>query len=420
MYLPRYIDELLKSKLRSSGAVLLSGPKFCGKTTTASQVCKSKFALTTKANIDLASADMTLAFEGERPHLIDEWQLIPDLWNLTRTIVDDEHDFGLFVLTGSTTPADLDQIYHSGAGRIYKLKMRTMSLYESKDSLGYISLQDLFEGKTDSLFHLNDNHSLKDVAFYICRGGWPRSIVEDRDVALEITKNYAATLFDFENSKNQKFRQKKQDIFRIILKSYARNISTEARLSKILNDINSGDDRKIGEDTLKDYLVALNDIFVLEDIEAWNPNFRSQVRIISTPTRHFVDPSIACDILNIYPDDLLCDLSSFGLFFEDLAIRDLRIYAEYLGGEVRHFRDGNGAECDAVIHMRNGDYALVEIKLGGERLIHEGINNLINLKKRLINDNKREPKFMMVLTGNGPSYLSEEGVVVAPINFLKA
>ena len=416
-YYPRLIEKKISSALKSSGVVVVAGPKFCGKTTTAKVFSNSFYSLDTKAKIELCQTDPGAILIGEHPRLIDEWQNVPDLWNVARSKIDDsEEKFGQFIFTGSSTPADKDDIYHSGAGRIVTVKMKPFSLLESKESDGSISLMSLFKGQ-ESVFNTNDNYSINDTAFYICRGGWPLSVLSDKENSLMVTKNYISTLFEFENNPNKKFRNKKQKMFEIILRSYARNISTEVRRSVMIKDIVAHEDRKIDEDTYDSYIEALNDLYIIKDIEAWNPNFRSKTAIISNPTRHFVDTSIATAVLNISVSDLMNDPKSFGLFFEDFAVKELSIYADYLNGEVRHYRDNNGLECDSVVHLENGDYALIEIKLGGERLISEGISNLKKLKAKLEKDKKHLPSFMAILTSAGPAY-TREGVHIIPINLL--
>ena len=416
-YYPRLIEKKISSALKSSGVVVVAGPKFCGKTTTAKVFSNSFYSLDTKAKIELCQTDPGAILIGEHPRLIDEWQNVPDLWNVARSKIDNsEEKFGQFIFTGSSTPADKDDIYHSGAGRIVTVKMKPFSLLESKESDGSISLMSLFKGQ-ESVFNTNDNYSINDTAFYICRGGWPLSVLSDKENSLMVTKNYISTLFEFENNPNKKFRNKKQKMFEIILRSYARNISTEVRRSVMIKDIVAHEDQKIDEDTYDSYIEALNDLYIIKDIEAWNPNFRSKTAIISNPTRHFVDTSIATAVLNISVSDLMNDPKSFGLFFEDFAVKELSIYADYLNGEVRHYRDNNGLECDSVVHLENGDYALIEIKLGGERLISEGISNLKKLKAKLEKDKKHLPSFMAILTSAGPAY-TREGVHIIPINLL--
>lgn len=396
------------------------GPKFCGKTTTSNLYAKSIYRLNTTSTINNTKLNPKLALIGDNPHLIDEWQKAPDIWNYVKEDLDIDYKFGAYILTGSSTPVDKTKIQHSGAGRITPLKMYTMSLYESKDSKGLVSLSKLFENGETDIVDPNSNYTLEDTAYLICRGGWPLSINKDKDVALDITKNYYSSLFYFDDNDNETFRNKKPETFKIILKSYARNISTEAPLKTIINDITSNNERTMDEKTFNEYLNALKDLYIIEDMEAWCPNIRSKTSITSTPTRHFVDTSIACSALGLYPNDLINDFNSFGLFFEDMSVRDLRIYSLLLDGEVRHYRDNAGLECDAIIHLPSGKWAAIEIKLGGEELIETGAKKL-NLLKNKIKEKSDypEPTFMMILTAFGPLYTREDGIIVVPINLLR-
>ncbi len=362
-YYPRLIEKTIERKLRTSGAVLISGPKFSGKTTTCTLLAKSKIALIDDDLITMVSADPKIALEGATPRLIDEWQTIPNLWNLVRKEVDDRSSFGQFILTGSATPSDSSKRHHSGAGRIAEIKMRPMSLFESQDSRGSVSLNSLFEDENYSFFDMNEGFSLKDVAFYLCRGGWPMGLVSNREDALDITKNYYDGLFNFRASSNPSLRRKRPEILRAILRSYARNVSSEASQSLMMEDLkNKG--MTLDEKTFRSYLDIAYDLFLVEDLEPWVPELRSKTAIRTALTRHFVDPSIACCSLYASPNDLLNDPSSFGLLFEDLAVRDLRVYAESLGGKLLHYRDKNGLEIDSIVHLEDGRWGAIEIKLG--------------------------------------------------------
>lgn len=416
-YRPRYIESQIERLLKSSSAVLVAGPKFCGKTTTCLRMSKSNVRLTTRRNIELARMEPHNTLLGEQPRLIDEWQTVPELWDEVRAWADENPGFGQFILTGSSTPADKSQIHHSGAGRIVTLPMRPMSLFESGDSTGSVSLAELFSSDTPNVFDTNEKHSLKDTAFYTCRGGWPLSILDDREVALDVTANYYNGLFNFDTSENEKFRNKKPEVLRMILRSYARNISTEAAYKTIIQDIIESNNRTMDTKTFDDYWDALKDLFIISDIEAWNPNLRSKAVVRTTPTRHFVDTSIACRALDISPDDLMADLKSFGLFFEDLAVRDLSIYASLLGGTVKHYRDSRGLECDAVVHTSKGKWGAIEIKLGGDKLIEEGVANLNKLKDDINDPNMA---FMAIVTATGPAYRRKDGICVIPLNCMKA
>ena len=420
MYYERLIEKEIERKLKSSGAVLVAGPKFCGKTTTCMKYQKSFVKLNTKQAIAMARMNPGGVLDGETPRLIDEWQKAPDIWNQVKDDLDFHYEFGKYILTGSSTPADKTEVHHSGAGRITPVRMRPMSLWESKDSKGTVSLAGLFKGGKPIPWDLNPDFSLSDVAHLICRGGWPISVLAPKEIAIEITKNYYNGLFVFEDCENERFRNKNPEIMKMIVRSYARHISTEAAVSTIIADVRQSNERTMDTKTYDDYNEALNDIFIIEDMPAWNPNIRSKTSIRSTPTRHFVDTSIACRALGAGPEDLLNDIESFGLFFEDMAVRDLRIYSDVLGGEVRHYRDNAGLECDAVIHLENGSWGAVEIKLGGDDLIEAGASSLKLLKAKIEEkSNEKSPSFLMVLTAVGGAYQREDGVFVVPINLLK-
>lgn len=420
MYYERLIETRIERKLKSSGAVLVAGPKFCGKTTTCMLYQNSYIKLNTKQSIAMARLNPKGVLVGEKPRLIDEWQKAPDIWNHIKDDLDFDYQFGKYILTGSSTPADKTDVHHSGAGRIAPLLMRPMTLWESKESNGKVSLANLFEGGTDYPLDMNAEFTLEDVAFLLCRGGWPIAVQAPRDIALEITKNYYAGLFIFEDSENERFRNKKPEVLRMILRSYARNISTEAAVSTIVSDIRQSNERSMDTKTYDDYMEALKDLYIIEDMEAWNPNIRSKTSIRSTPTRHFVDTSIACRSLGVNPLDLMNDLESFGLFFEDFAVRDLRVYAESLGGEVKHYRDNSGLECDAVVHLEDGRWGGIEIKLGGDDLINDGAESLKRLRDKIVQkSDEKAPSFLLVMTAVGGAYKREDGVYVAPINMLK-
>lgn len=420
MYYKRLIEKDIELKLRTSGAVVVAGPKFCGKTTTCMLYQKSFVKLNTKQTITMARMNPKWALEGEKPRLIDEWQKAPDLWNQIKDDLDFDYQFGKFILTGSSTPADKTEVHHSGAGRIAPVKMRPMSLWESQESKGTVSLIELFDEKSDYPWDLNSEISLEDIAFLICRGGWPISVRAPKDIAVEITKNYYNGLFVFEDCENERFRNKKPEVLKMILKSYARHISTEAAISTIIADVRQSNERTMDPKTFDDYMEALKDLYVIEDLPAWNPNIRSKTIIRSTPTRHFIDTSIACRALGVSPNDLMNDLESFGLFFEDFAVRDLSIYAHAIGGTVTHYRDNTGLECDAVVHLEDGRWGAIEIKLGGDELIEHGAQSLKNLRDKITSiSEERAPSFLMVLTAVGSAYRREDGVYVAPINLLK-
>ena len=420
MYYNRLLEKEIDLKLKTSGAVLVAGPKFCGKTTTCMLYQKSFIKLNTKQVIAMARMNPKAVLRGETPRLIDEWQKAPDIWNQVKDDLDFNYEFGKFILTRSSTPADKTEVHHSGAGRITPLLMRPMSLFESKESKGTVSLQNLFDGTGDYPWEIDHDFTLEDVAHLLCRGGWPISVLAQKEIALEITKNYWNGLFVFEDCENERFRNKKPEVLKMIVKSYARHISTEAAISTIIADVRQSNERTMDPKTFDDYMEALKDLYLIEDMPAWNPNIRSKTSIRSTPTRHFIDTSIACRALNIMPDNLLRDLESFGLFFEDMAVRDLKIYASTLGGEVLHYRDNAGLECDAVVHLEDGRWGAIEIKLGGDELIKAGAASLKALKAKIEEkSDEKSPSFLMVLTAVGGAYQREDGVYVASINYLK-
>ncbi len=420
MYYKRLIEREIERKLKTSGAVLVAGPRFCGKTTTCMLYQKSFIKLNTMQTIAMARMDPKGVLKGEYPRLIDEWQKAPDVWNQVKDDLDFDYQFGKYLLTGSSTPIDKTQIHHSGVGRITPIKMRPMSLWESKESRGEVSLISMFDDETYSPFDTNTDFSLDDVAFLICRGGWPISVLSSRDIAIEVTKNYYNGLFVFEDCENERFRNKKPEVMKMIIRSYARNISTEASLSTIIEDVRQNNERTMDRKSFEDYMEALRDLFIIEDMPAWCPNIRSKTAIQSTPTRHFVDTSIACHALGLEPEDLKRDLSSFGLFFEDMAVRDLTIYANALGGTLRHYRDHAGLECDAIIHLEDGRWGAIEIKLGGDALVEEGARALNTLGEKIAKkSDENTPSFRMVLTAVGGAYRRKDGVYVVPINLLK-
>lgn len=416
-YYSRLIESKIERKLRTSGGILVTGPKYCGKTTTCERFVKSKIALIGDRIIGIVESDPTIALNGEFPRLIDEWQNVTDLWNLVRQEIDKNGTFGEYILTGSATPANTSKIHHSGAGRIITIKMRPLSLFESLDSKGIVSLKKLFDDKNYTYFNENLGYSLKDTAYFICRGGWPKSLVENKEDAVEITKNYYNGLFNFATSENPDIKNKRPEFLRNVLKSYARNISTEAQYSTIMEDLKNNS-VQFDVKTFNSYINLAEDLFIIDDIEAWSPNLRSKTAIRTTPTRHFVDTSLACQALQISQNDLLQDAKTFGLFFEDFAIRDLKIYSDTIDGVVKHYRDKNDLEVDAIIHLDDGRWGAIEIKLGSEEGIKEGEKNLLKLES-LISEDFKKPSFKMILTACGMAYKLPSGVFVCPINLLR-
>lgn len=419
-YLPRITDQLLKDRLEAKGAVLIQGPKWCGKTTTGKIHAKSFIEIDqpelTKQYQTMAEVSPRQLLEGEAPRLIDEWQLAPNLWNAVRYEVDQRDEFGQFILTGSAVPAQLDESMHTGIGRISRLNMRTMSLYESKDSTGDVSLSNLFEDKD---IQATNNTTLEDIAFLICRGGWPKSVGLEKKPALFQAIDYYDAVVSTDISRVD-FVERDKEKAKRLLKSYARHVGTQASLETIRQDVLANNIDSLDEKTMYSYLYSLQKIFVIEDSKAWNPNLRSKTSIRTTDTRYFLDQSIAAAALGVGPKDLINDLNTMGFLFENMCIRDLRVYADYLDGTIYHYRDKNGLECDAVIHLRNGLYGLIEIKLGGDSLIEEGATNLKKLAEKIDTKTMKKPSFMLVLCGKAPfAYKRPDGVYVAPITSLK-
>lgn len=412
---------MLKRKLSGKGAVLLEGAKWCGKTTTAEQIAGSVLYMSETGKVEqnkqLARINPKQLLDGARPRLIDEWQVAPTLWDSVRFEADHSDSLGLFILTGSAVPSDMSEVIHSGTGRIGWLRMRPMSLWESGDSTGDVSLAELFAEKEE--ISGRNKLNLERVAFLSCRGGWPLATMMEDEIALDQAFDYIDAV-------------EKQDISRVdgtkrdstrthrLLRSYARHQGTQASYETISADMSANEADKMDSDTISSYIGALKKIFVVEDAEAWNPNLRSKTAIRTSDTRYFTDPSIATAALGLGPGDLLNDLNTFGLIFETLCVRDLRVYAEALSGKVYHFRDKNGLECDAVVHLRNGSYGLVEIKLGGDSLIEEGVQTLTELSSKIDTQKMKQPSFLMVLTAVGDyAYRREDGILVVPVGCLK-
>lgn len=420
-YKPRIADQMLAKKLASKGAVLIEGPKWCGKTTTAEQQVNSTLYMDNPAsletNLQMAEIDPSLLLGGETPRLIDEWQLAPKLWDAVRFEVDHRHDVGQFVLTGSAVPAEETGMHHSGTGRFSWLTMRPMSLFESGESNGKVSLANLFE-TPDKIAALN-KLKIEDIAYLTCRGGWPFACGLHGEAALAQAFDYVDAVIKKDLSRVDGTRRNPLTT-RLLLRSYARNQGTQATISTIVNDMTANDENEISIKTAGGYLEALRKIFVIEDSEAWNPNLRSKTAVRTANTRYFIDPSIGTAVMGLGPKDLTTDLRTMGLFFETLCIRDLRVFADALDGQVFHFRDKNGLECDAVVHLRNGKYGLVEVKLGGDKLVNEGAASLLVLAGKINTDKMNAPSFLMVLTATGDyAYRRKDGVYVVPIGCLK-
>lgn len=433
-YLKRIADQMLTDKLESSGAVLIEGPKYCGKTTLAKQQAKSVLSMadpnTLSQNLAIARTNISRLLAGETPRLIDEWQIAPQFWDAVRNEVDNRDDDGQFMLTGSAVPGKArkdnsgnsigdEQIFHTGTGRISRLKLRTMSLWESGDSTGDVSLGNLFVNadKIDGVSHID----LDRLAYLTCRGGWPKAVLK------KTTKAALAQAFNYFDSvvsndiKRVDDIDRDEELAKRIMRSYARNQGSQATAGTILADIRNNGDEQMSDGTVYSYIKALKEIFVIEDSVAWNPNLRSKTAIRTSDTRYFIDPSIATASLGLGPNDLINDMETFGLIFETLAVRDLRVYADALDGKVYHYRDKNNLECDAVVHLRNGSYGLVEIKIGGADLINAGAKSLKDLSDKIDTTRMKKPSFLMVLTGIGDYAYKrpEDGVLVVPVGCLK-
>lgn len=411
---------MLERRLAGVGAVLIEGPKWCGKTTTAAQHANTVLYLDDpaeiKQNIRMADINPKALLKGEPPLLIDEWQIAPKLWDAIRFEVDHRPGSGHFILTGSAVPASTEETHHSGTGRFAWLTMRPMSLFESGESTGDVSLSALFAGTEVSGM---SNLSLEDIAYLICRGGWPYSTTLDGDSALDQVKYYYDGVTRFDISRVDGV-SRNAELTKRLMRSYARHQGAQATIATIAEDIRASDSASADPQTISSYIDALKKIFVIEDSLAWNPNLRSKSAIRSSDTRYFIDPSIAVAALGIGPQDLMDDLNTMGLLFETLCVRDLRVFADALDGQVYHFRDRTGLECDAVLHLRNGSYGLIEVKLGGDKLIEEGAKTLKMLADRIDTDRMKPPSFLMVLTATGRfAYRREDGVCVVPIGSLR-
>ncbi len=418
------MDSLLAKKLQAKGAVLIEGPKWCGKTTTAEEIAASKIMLA-KTNVknnfkNLLEIDTDAALEGETPMLIDEWQTVPTLWDAVRYTVDSRRKMGQFILTGSAVPNKEaeEQREHSGTGRFAWLTMRPMSLFESGESNGKVSLGDLFTAP-EKLLERN-KLSLSDIAFLICRGGWPMAVDLPKEAALEQAFDYYDAVTKEDITKVDGVKRSSERVQRL-MRAYSRHQGTQVSIATLKEDLKNNDTALIDEDTISSYLEALKKIFVVEDMPAWNPNLRSKTAIRTTDTRYFVDPSIATAALGLGPADLINDLNTMGFLFETMCARDLRVFAEALNGKVYHFRDKSGLECDAVIHLRNGHYGLIEIKLGGESLINDGAKTLNSLADKIDTNHMKAPAFKMVLTATGEYAYRRpaDGVYVVPIGCLR-
>ena len=429
-YKHRIADALLDRKLKGNGAVVVEGPKWCGKTTTAEQLAGSVLYMDdpdkitehiTMANI--RPRDLLL---GDNPRLLDEWQIAPQLWDAIRFEVDHRKGQGHFILTGSSVPIQEDddeyipenqKIRHSGTGRFGWLRMRPMALYESGESNGTISLKELFTAP--EMIYAKSTLTREDIAYLICRGGWPEALEMDKEIALDKAFDYVDAIAERDMSRVDKTNRSPERVRRL-MRSYARNQASQATFETMAEDMRANEPKALDTDTIASYITALRKLFVVEESEAWNPNLRSKTAIRTSNTRYFTDPSIASASLGLGPNDLLNDFNTFGLLFETLAVRDLRTYADALMGKVAHYRDVTNLECDAVVHLRDGNYGLIEIKIGGDNLIDEGANSLKKLRDKIDTTKMKKPSFLMVLIGIGElAYRRNDGVYVVPLGCLK-
>ncbi|MDD3253139.1 MAG: DUF4143 domain-containing protein [Lachnospiraceae bacterium] len=420
-YKKRIADEMISKKLRGKGAVLVEGPKWCGKTTTAEMLSNSVLYMAEPDNVNqnlmLADISPSLLLQGEAPRLIDEWQIAPKLWDAVRFEVDHRNEEGQFILTGSAVPADSKLMKHTGAGRFAWILMRPMSLFESGESNGTIRMSDLFTAP-DKIMAINEL-KIQDIAFLVCRGGWPRATFLDDEIALEQAFDYYDAIVKTDISRVDGVVRIPERV-RLLMRSYARNQGAQISNAALKADMQANDTDRLDEDTVISYINVLKKIFVVEDMAAWNPNLRSKTAIRTTDTRYYIDPSIAVAALGLGPNDLINDLETFGLLFETMCVRDLRVFADALGGQVYHYRDKSGLECDAVIHLRNGNYGLIEIKLGGDTAIEHGAETLKMLAGKIDTDKMKAPSFEMVLTGTGRyAYRRPDGIYVVPIGCLR-
>ena len=426
-YKARIADGLLAEKLSYMGAVLVRGAKWCGKTTTANQIAKSSVFLADArrglANRQLAQQRPDRLLQGAYPRLVDEWQEVPSLWDAVRASVDEVGQRGMFVLTGSAVPPQVDEedagrlVRHTGTGRIARLTMRPMTIWESGDSKGSVSFADLFGGR--DVVGESSDLQLEDVAELICRGGWPGAMGLTGRVARGPAREYFEAICETDISRVD---DTLRDPLRVrgVMKSLSRLQGTQSSAAAICGDVKANDVTSLTEDTVYSYLKALKKIFVTEDLEAWCPNLRCKTPVRTTDTRYFTDPSIAAAALGVSPGELLNDLPTFGLFFETLAIRDLRTYVEELGGRLCHYHDKSGLECDAVMRLENGRYGLIEIKTGGDALVAKGVKSLKALSEKIDTTKMPNPSFMMILTADGDfTYRTDDGILVCPIGCIK-
>ena len=422
-YFKRISDEIIVEELAGMGAVLVQGAKWCGKTTTCEQFARSVLCMVDPKKHDqylkMADNDITELLKGDQPRLIDEWQEAPQFWDAIRYYVDHADGYGCFLLTGSAVPPEPEKISHTGTGRIARVTMRPMSLWESDESNGTVSLK-LLLAEEDFKATAAPERNLREIAYLVCRGGWPQAVLQGGSRALRRAFNYHDAVVNTDISRVDRTIRDPERVKRL-MRSYARLQGTQSSLNTIRCDMAANDASSLSEGTVSQYIQALKKIFVIEDMPAWSPNLRSKAVVRTSDTRYFTDSSIAVAALGVGPEDLMNDLNTFGYLFETMVIRDLRCYAEALDGTVYHYHDANGLECDSIVHLRNGTYGLIEIKLGGERLIEEGVKTLTRLAEKIDTTRMKAPAFKMVIVANGDyAYRrKDDGIIVCPISCLK-
>jgi len=416
-YISRLCDESLQLSLQSSGAVLIEGAKWCGKTSTAGKASRSVLFMqdpdNTGSYLAMADTKPSLLLKGETPRLIDEWQMAPELWDAVRFEVDRRAETGQFILTGSAVPSD-NVTAHTGTGRISRLMMRPMSLFESLESNGSVSLRALFDGDKD--IETQSDLSIENIAFALCRGGWPASIKLQGKAALRMAMDYVEAVINYDVSRVDNI-EKNPDRVRLLLRSLARNIATTATYQTIRTDMEATD-ITISDKTISSYMNALRRIFVVEDLPAWSPSLRSKTAIRTSEKRHFVDPSIATAVLRTNPEGILKDFQYFGFLFEALCTRDIRVYAQTIDGDVFHYRDKSGLESDLIVRLRDGRWAAIEVKLG-KKQIDDAAENLLALKSRIDEEKMGKASFLMIITGGQYAYCRNDGILVVPVACLK-
>lgn len=414
-YLPRLADKELKRGLDAFGAVLIEGPKWCGKTTTAEQAAKSVLYLQDddmkEQYEQMLRVKPSSLLEGKKPRLIDEWQMAPKLWDSVRFSIDRQSENGMYILTGSTS-VDNSLIEHSGAGRIKRMKMGTMSLFESGDSTAEVKLSDMFEGRDISGY---SEVSVEKMAELLVRGGWPKTIGEDVTTAYEHMDGYCRTILESDISTVDRVNRDSTRMAKI-MRSLSRNISTQAPDTTIAADLNEKESDKTHINTVRDYVNALRKLHIVDDLQAWNPKLRSKAAVRTSDTRHFCDPAIAAYFLGASPRNLMNDLRTYGCLFESLVVRDLRAYVKGIGGDVYHYRDSDGLEADAVLHLRDGRWGAAEVKLGAG-MIDEAAENLKKLENKV--DSPDSPSFLAVITCTNYAFRRDDGVYVVPICCLR-